>query len=145
MLRDARHDFRRWPMKPRILTQADFANLSLLAHSSLQRVLEAATVVSSDSVPADAVTMNTQVVLSDDKGGQQLVRVVYPTEADAAPGLISVVDALGTALLGASLGDIVECNLPDGPYRLRVDKVAYQPESDLRTRLVTTASPATGS
>jgi regulator of nucleoside diphosphate kinase len=130
MLRDARHDFRRWPMKPRILTQ---------------RVLEAATVVSSDSVPADVVTMNTQVVLSDDKGGQQLVRVVYPTEADAAPGLISVVDALGTALLGASLGDIVECNLPDGPYRLRVDKVAYQPESDLRTRLVTTASPATGS
>jgi regulator of nucleoside diphosphate kinase len=142
MLRDARHGYRR---DARTLAQADFANLSLLEHGPLQRVLETATVVSSDCVPTEVVTMNTQVVLTDDKGEPRLVRVVYPTEADAARGLVSVIDVLGTALLGAWQGDIVECNLPDGPRRLRVDKIAYQPECDLRTRLVTTRSPATGS
>jgi len=123
-------------MKPLILTQADFANLSLLEHDPLQRLLKRATVVASDSVPADVVTMNTQVLLTDDKGEQRLVRVVYPTDADAAQGHISVVDVLGMALLGASVGDLLECNLAEGPRYLRIDKLAYQPAHSLRDGLV---------
>lgn len=129
-----------------ILTEADFANLSLIGpQAQLRRLLARATVVSSDVVPADIVTMNTQVVLSDEGTGERrIVRVVYPEDADAARGLISVLDALGTALLGASLGDMIELDLSDGPRYLRVGRVLYQPEDSLRTHLVTNGFPAAG-
>ena len=81
-----------------ILTQADFANLSLIAPPArLRRLLERATVVASDVVPAEIVTMNTQVVLVDDGTRERrIVRVVYPEDADATRGFISVLDPLGT-------------------------------------------------
>jgi regulator of nucleoside diphosphate kinase len=130
-----------------IVTEADFANLSLIGpHAELRRLLERATVVSSDAVPADIVTMNTQVVLADNGiGERRVVGVVYPEDADATHGLISVLDALGTALLGASPGDVIELDLSDGPRSLRVERVVYQPEDSLRTHLVTNGSPAAGS
>jgi regulator of nucleoside diphosphate kinase len=129
------------------VTEADFANLSLIEpRARLRRLLERATVVSSDVVPADIVTMNTQAVLSDQGTGERrVIRVVYPEDADAARGLISVLDALGTALLGASPGDVIELDLSDGPRYLRVERVVYQPEDSLRTHLVTNGSPSAGS
>jgi regulator of nucleoside diphosphate kinase len=130
-----------------IVTQADVANLSLIGpHTELHRLLERATVVSADAVPADIVTMNTEVILSDEGTRERrVVRVVYPEDADAARGLVSVLDALGTALLGASPGDVIELDLSDGPRYLRVESVVYQPEDSLRTHLVTNGSLAAGS
>lgn len=121
-----------------LLTEADFANLSLLQpHASLQRLLEKAKVVASDEMPPDVVTMNTQVVLRDERSGERrVVRVVFPGDADPAAGLISVLEPLGVQLLGASSGHVVECDLPDGAHRLRVEEVLYQPEHSLRTNLV---------
>ena len=122
----------------RKLTEADYANLSLLAaNAPLRRILESASVVASDAMPADVVTMNTQVVLQDDTSGERRVlRVVFPGDADPSAGLISVLEPLGLQLLGASAGQVVECALSDGAHRLRIEQVLYQPEHSLRTNLV---------
>ena len=55
----------------------------------------------------------------------------------SAAGLISVLEPLGVQLLGASPPRVIECNLPDGAHRLRIEQVLYQPEHSLRTNLVT--------
>jgi regulator of nucleoside diphosphate kinase len=123
-------------MKPLTLTQADFANLSLLAHDPLQRLLERSNVVSSDSMPPGVVTMNTLVRLSGETDGLNLVRVVYPADADAARRQISVTDPLGTALLGTSAGDVIEADIAPGSRRVRVEEIVYQPERSLRYGMV---------
>ena len=121
-----------------ILTEADFANLSLLrGHARLQRILEQAEIVSSDAVPPELVTMHSQIVLVDEAGGERrVVSVVYPAEAEPDAGRISVLDTLGLALLGASPGQAIECDSPAGSRYLRIEKILYQPEHSLRTFMV---------
>jgi regulator of nucleoside diphosphate kinase len=115
-----------------LLTEADFANLSLLRHNpDIGRLLDCATVVASDAMPPDIVTMNTQLVLRDEATGERrVVRVVFPEDADPAAGRISVLDPVGLALLGASPRHAI-------PPRLRIERVIYQPEGSLRAHLVT--------
>lgn len=117
-----------------LLTQADFANLSLLDGSrALWELLAHAEVVPSDAMPPDVVTMNTQVVVAEVPGeGRRVLRVVFPADADPATGRIAVTAPLGMALLGARAGQVVQ----DGARRLRVERVLYQPEHSLRTHLV---------
>jgi regulator of nucleoside diphosphate kinase len=120
------------------LTVADFANLSLLEPCApLQRVLERARVVPSDAVPPQVVTMNSHVVVIDENTGERRVlSVVYPGDADADAGRISVREEGGAQLLGATPGQTIECQLRSGVHRLRVEKIIYQPEDSLRTYLV---------
>ncbi|HXV10806.1 MAG TPA: GreA/GreB family elongation factor [Burkholderiales bacterium] len=122
-----------------LLTEADFANLSLLQpNAALRRLLQDAKVVASDAMPPDVVTMNTQVVLHHETSGERRVaRVVFPGDAEPARGLLSVLDPMGMQLLGASPGHAIEGASPDGVRRLRVEQVVYQPEESLRTHLVT--------
>ena len=122
-----------------LLTEADFANLSLLqSNAALQRLLESARVVGSDAMAPDIVTMNTQVVLRDETSGERRVmRVVFPGDANPAAGLISVLEPLGMRLLGASPRHVIECDVAGGVHRLRVEQVVYQPEHSLRAHLVT--------
>ncbi len=120
-------------MTPLLVTHADFANLSLLGHAPLQRLLEHATVVASDAMPADVVTMNSRVVLRDVQTGERrTVCVVYPPDADPAKALISVLTPTGMALLGATPGGVIECEERQGA---RVEEVLHQPEHSLRTHL----------
>jgi regulator of nucleoside diphosphate kinase len=125
-------------MKGKLLTAADFANLSLLEpYPPLQRLLEGATVVASDEMPHTVVTMNSQVILQDETTGERrVVRVVFPGDADEAAGLISVLEPLGLTLISASQGQVIECVLASGVHRLRLEQVLYQPEHSLRTNLV---------
>jgi regulator of nucleoside diphosphate kinase len=120
---------------PLIVTEADLANLSLL--EPLKRKLENARVVLSDAVPPEVVTMNSEVLLRDEATGElRLVKVVYPAEADPGAGRVSVVGSAGTALLGASAGKTIQCELGGAVRRLRVEQVIHQPELSLRTQLV---------
>ena len=77
-----------------LLTEADYANLSLLPQTpQLRRLLESATVVASDAVPPEVVTMNTQGVLQDDSSGERravrVERVVYQPEGSLRAHLIT--------------------------------------------------------
>jgi regulator of nucleoside diphosphate kinase len=120
-----------------ILTHADAANLAMLGSAELLKLIAGATLVSSEEVPADVVTMNSRVLYSDETTGEhRRVSVVYPDDADIDAGRISVLAADGMALLGLAVGQCTECLLPDGRrHGLRVEAVLYQPEHHLGAHL----------
>lgn len=123
---------------PLFVTEADYANLSLLASPALRRRLAHARRVWSDAMPADVVTMNSRVVCTDlSTGERRVLSVVYPDDADPDAGRFSVVTEPGIALLGASPPQLIEWQRADGTLqRMRVEALAYQPEHDLREKLI---------
>lgn len=121
---------------PIIITRQDLDRLQHLigdgASPALDRLdaeLARAAVVEPAAVPADVVTMNSDVVYEDvESGVQRTVRVVYPGEADAGAGRVSVLAPIGSALLGLRVGQAIEWPTPSGVRRVRVVRVEYQPE-----------------
>jgi regulator of nucleoside diphosphate kinase len=97
---------------------------------SLEEELDRAQVVAPAEIPADVVTMNSRVRVTDlDRGEEMIVTVVYPRLASAEKGRVSVLAPIGTALLGSRAGETVAWQTPGGVRRLRVDEVLYQPEA----------------
>jgi regulator of nucleoside diphosphate kinase len=91
---------------------------------------ERAHLVASDEIPPDVVTMNSQVVLRDlDTGGEIVLTLVFPRDANVDQQRVSVLAPLGTAILGYRGGDIIEWQMPGGTRRLEVERVLYQPEA----------------
>lgn len=123
-------------MRKRIINRNDLHLLKLLsAYPRLRRKLSAAIVVPAQSVPADVATMNSKVEFRDQTQDMpRFVKLVYPWQADGV-GCISVLSPLGTALLGASVGEDVEAEIPGaGRRRIRVQDVISQPEREARKR-----------
>jgi len=112
-----------------MIADRDFAALrSLEPHEQLQLELDRAIVVSWEALPADVVTMRSRVRYVDETTGERRsVTIVYPTEADASKGRISVLAPVGAALLGLSTGQVIEWEFPDGTRRrLRVEDVVRE-------------------
>ncbi|HDT13891.1 MAG TPA: nucleoside diphosphate kinase regulator [Candidatus Aminicenantes bacterium] len=104
--------------------------------AELRAELERAAIVEPGEVPADVITMNSQVRVRDKATGETHdYTLVYPHEADITRGRISVLAPIGTALLGYRAGDVIEWQVPSGTRILEVESVLYQPESagDLNT------------
>jgi regulator of nucleoside diphosphate kinase len=92
--------------------------------------LKLARVVPSREVPPDVITMNSKARLRDLGTGEELVyTLAFPQNAAVEHGRISVLAPLGTAMLGRRAGEEFEWEVPDGPVRLRIEEVLYQPES----------------
>ncbi|MGV8084142.1 MAG: nucleoside diphosphate kinase regulator [Coriobacteriia bacterium] len=92
--------------------------------------LNRAQIVAPEEVPADVVTMNSKVTLVDAETSERMgVTLVFPPDADAAAGRISVLAPIGTAIIGYREGDTIEWPVPSGLRRLRIEKVDYQPEA----------------
>ncbi|MBW8367532.1 MAG: nucleoside diphosphate kinase regulator [Arenimonas sp.] len=90
-----------------------------------------ATVLPPERMPANVVTMNSTVDCVDDiTGDTHPITLVYPSDADAAVGKVSVLAPVGTALLGLSVDQQIDWQGPGGrPLRLRVVAIRYQPEA----------------
>lgn len=75
--------------------------------------------------------MNSTVVRVDETSGEtHPLTLVYPRDADAAAGKVSVLALVGSALLGLSAGQQIDWQAPGGrPLRLKVVAVEYPPES----------------
>jgi regulator of nucleoside diphosphate kinase len=117
-------------LKP-VLDQHDTDEAELL-----DQELHRARIVDPRSVPADIVTMNSEVVYEDcETLVQRAVRVVYPKDADARRGWVSVLAPIGCALLGLRVGQTITWQLPNGDKRIRVVEIRYQPESNGDYRL----------
>ena len=68
---------------------------------NLRGELERARVVAPQEIPGDVITMNSTVTLIDqDTGEEETYTLVYPENADAAQGKVSVLAPIGTAMLG---------------------------------------------
>jgi regulator of nucleoside diphosphate kinase len=57
------------------------------------------------------------------------VTIVLPWEADPQSGCVSVLAPLGTALLGARIGETVTWSTGGTDRRLRIEELLYQPEA----------------
>ncbi len=103
----------------------DAANLEML-----EAELERAEIVAVEDLPADVVTMHSEVRLTDLDSGRELTyRLVFPYQADVKNGRLSVLAPIGTALLGYRVGDIIEWSTPGGDRKLKVEAILYQPEA----------------
>ena len=86
--------------------------------------LDAVTFVEAGSLPADVVAMDSTVILLDlESGTHDHYTLVLPSKADASKSLISVIAPLGTAVLGARVGDVMEWRMPGGLRRMRIEAV----------------------
>ena len=81
-------------------------------------------------VPADVITMNSKVCLIDLNTGEEMTcTLVFPDDADIDQNKISVLAPIGTAMLGYSVGDTFEWQVPAGLTRFKVKEILYQPEA----------------
>jgi len=129
--------------KPIYVTENDMRKLKALVQSSrdsrkinekslqiLENELNKAKVVKSEEIPSDVITMYSEVQLLDlDTDEETTYRIVYPNQADIDKGYVSILAPIGTALLGYSVGDIIEWSVPAGTAKWKVTKISYQPES----------------
>lgn len=96
----------------------------------LRGELERAQIVPSQEVPADVITMNSTVTLTDlDTHEDETYTLVYPEHANTSQGKVSILAPIGTAMLGYRVGDVFEWDVPAGTRRLKVTKILFQPEA----------------
>jgi regulator of nucleoside diphosphate kinase len=94
--------------------------------SALLDELTRAEIVDDAAMPADVVGMNSRVECVDENSGERhALTLVFPGEADAGTGKVSVFAPVGSALLGLSVGQAIDWTTPEGrALRLRVDRVS---------------------
>lgn len=120
----------------RMLTELDHARLLKLLektgpHPALEALLESADVIRSREVPADIVTMNSQLTLVDARSGERRkLTLCYPQDAEPAAGFVSVLSPVGISLIGLRLGATASWTLPGGSQGLAwVEEILFQPEA----------------
>ncbi|KAA0013070.1 nucleoside diphosphate kinase regulator [Billgrantia pellis] len=98
----------------------------------LEAELERGEVVDPDKVPADVVSMNSQVQFTDLTRNRQMTRtLVYPHSLATTEDGLSVMAPIGAGLIGLRIGDEIDWPLPgDGKARLRIDAILWQPERE---------------
>lgn len=96
----------------------------------LKSELDRAVIIEPQAIPADVITMRSQVRLKDLNSGEKMIcTLVYPDEADMLAGKISVLAPIGMAILGYRESDRVEWTIPGGIALLQVEKILFQPEA----------------
>lgn len=96
----------------------------------LREELARANVVEPEEIEADIVTMNSTVRFVDEQAEKEYeLTLVYPDQA-GTPGAVSIFAPIGSALLGLSVGQTINWQVPGGrQLRLRVDSIINQPEA----------------
>jgi regulator of nucleoside diphosphate kinase len=91
----------------------------------LKRELERAEVLAPSDVPSNVVKMGSRIEIEDRETGEvDNYTLVYPEEADAADGKISVLAPIGVAVIGFAEGDTFAWKTPGGLRRLLIRKVS---------------------
>jgi regulator of nucleoside diphosphate kinase len=110
-------------------SQASRAWGSRRCRAKLEVLLEQAEPVEAALAPNNLVTMNTTFTLTElNSRKRRKATLVYPEEIDLACDGLSVLEPLGTALLGCKVGDVIQCPGEKCQQRFRIDEVLYQPE-----------------
>ncbi|OBQ63731.1 nucleoside diphosphate kinase regulator [Mesorhizobium erdmanii] len=107
-----------------LISDTDHDRLTGLARALLDRApetaeellseMDRATVTDAAAMPADVVRMGSIVMVRAEGGDTQRITLVYPGEADIAENRISVLTPMGTALIGAAIGQAVCWSSRDG-------------------------------
>lgn len=122
----------------RTLTELDHARLIRLLDrdpkaqlETLADTLDQSSLVPATEVAPDVVTMYTRVQVDDlTHGASHVYTICYPPDAEPAEGFVSVLSPVGSALLGARVGERVTAARPDGGRtELLLRKILFQPEA----------------
>ncbi|WP_163577622.1 nucleoside diphosphate kinase regulator [Halomonas faecis] len=105
---------------------------SLAVAELLEEELARGEVIDPEEIPADTVSMNSQVQFTDLTRDRQMIRtLVYPHALAATEDGISVMAPIGAALIGLRVGDVIDWPLPGGgEAQLRIDAILWQPERE---------------
>ena len=124
---------------PITITRLDLQRLERLLDSledfgpsarALETELARAQVVGHDEVPAGVVTMNSRVHCREESSGKDYhLTLVYPKDANADEGKISILAPVGSALLGLQVGQHIDWPAPGGKtLKLELLSVEAQPK-----------------
>lgn len=118
----------------RTLTELDFARLMLRDGQlpvELKSSFEFPNLVASWAIPADVITMNSQVEIVDSLSHRrQTLTICYPRDAEPTLGFISVLSPVGASLLGLSVGSTAQWHTPTGELcTVKVTALLFQPEA----------------
>lgn len=87
----------------------------------LENTLRNAVVISDEDITLDHISVGTKVTLKDLEYNEEVeYSIVGSAETDPYEGKISNESPVGSALIGASKGDIVEIKVPDGIIKYEV-------------------------
>ena len=113
----------------RLLEQPAFASLPIA--SALNDELDRAQMCAPQDMPANVVTMNSQVKFRDLTTGEVRTRtLVYPAQMTDSSTQLSVMAPAGAALIGLRTGDTIHWELPGGTAtHLEVLELVWQPEA----------------
>ncbi|OOG50653.1 GreA/GreB family elongation factor [Polaromonas sp. C04] len=97
----------------------------------IAEVIDNADLVRSQEIPANVVTMYSQVLVADVHSGEQrTLTLCYPADTDPTAGFISVLSPVGSSLLGLPIGAIASWTAPDGTrVAAQVLDILFQPEA----------------
>lgn len=126
--------------RPALITTANRRRLGSLVSSRscwnevpaivrLETLLEDAMYIEPQQAPDDLVTMHCRVELLDlDTHRSTVVVLAGPDDVDYLEDAVCVFESLGAALLGSSVGDVVQCAEECGTAGYLVRRIIYQPE-----------------
>ena len=121
--------------RERLLTELDHSRLNHLRGAPLPAELadslDTLDVVPSREVPADVITMYSQVLIEDLHGHKrQKLTLCYPDDAEPHNGFISVCSPVGASLLGQRVGSTARWRTPNGEVcEAEIVALLFQPEA----------------
>jgi transcription elongation factor GreB len=93
----------------------------------LNRRIDTAVVVDNAGRAHERVYFGATVTVADERGEERTVAIVGVDESDPGRGRVSWISPIATALLKASVGDVVTLRTPRGSEELEVLAIRYDP------------------
>ena len=132
-----------------VITEHDMERLSRLIRGAqhsflrdkqqldqLERVLQSAEVQPLNNTPKSVVRIGSRIHVCDIRTRKkEIYTVVFPDEANASLGLISILAPIGIALIGRGKGAVVDALVPGGIRRLRIVHVIQSRDSSGKNAL----------
>ena len=93
--------------------------------SKLEETLAGARLIDESQLDISKVLVLSKVKIKNESNGMEMdYMIVADGEADLASGKISVNSPIGKGLLGKSIGDIAEINVPNGILKFKILKIS---------------------
>ena len=95
--------------------------------AELEYKLSRVRTVDADQIPSDKVYLFAKVLVKDQGTGEEILYTIAPPdETDVDNDVISVKSPIGAALLGKTVGDIVEITVPAGLLKYEILKISRE-------------------
>jgi len=99
---------------------------------TLDGLIRSALLLEATQTSPNVVTIDSRLLIEDLYSGEiKEIELVFPEETNPQRGKLSVLSAIGCAVLGRAVGDRVVVETDKGSLQLRIAALIYQPEASL--------------